>query len=613
MSPQIRFAAPRENIALSDCFFYHTMELPGIGLVGTEWDLRANVDCYLGNTDFAGQRVLEIGPASGFLTFTMEKKGASVVCLELTEDKAWEFVPYPESYMAPIRAQRRAGFPGLTNSFWLAHKLYGSSAKVYYGDAYEIPDALGKFDIALMAAVLLHCQNPTRIIEQCAKRANTIIIVERLFPELEGTPACRLVPNIENKAWDTWWDFSTEFFIEYLRILGFTDIRQNTHQQLFKGKIPLTLFTIVASKAPYQIGNADSANGKDGMVPYAGTETKSAETAPREEAHRFVHSLYRGILRREPALGEENYCVNAILSGRSHASIAGDFLSCEEFKNQTSVKLFVPPGHFYSPITDPVEAGRHVTSKLQREVPEHLPGISLDRTEMTRAWTNLLPFLTTVPFSESKVAQFRYHFENPSYSWGDGSTLHAMLRFHRPKRLIEIGSGWSSVCTLDTVEGYLEGACDVTFIDPFPQLLRDIIGDSAPNVRVLEIPVQQVPEAAFDLLESGDMLFVDSTHVLRTGSDVCFELFNILPRLASGVLVHFHDIFWPFEYPPQWIIEENRSWNELYALRAFLSHNDAWRIVLFNDYLAKLERDMIETTYPQFMRNSGAALWLERR
>jgi hypothetical protein len=232
---------------------------------------------------------------------------------------------------------------------------------------------------------------------------------------------------------------------------------------------------------------------------------------------------------------------------------------------------------------------------------------------MIRTWKNLLPFLTTIPFCGPRVPQFRYHFENPSYSWGDGSVLHAMLRLHRPKRLIEIGSGWSSACTLDTVERYLEGACNMTFIDPFPQLLRDIVGDRLANFRILELPIQQVPEATFEVLESGDILFIDSTHVLRTGGDVCFELFDILPRLARGVLVHFHDIFWPFEYPIEWVIDENRSWNEIYALRAFLSHNDAWRITFFNDYLAKRERAMIEGSYPQFMFNSGGALWLQRR
>jgi hypothetical protein len=228
-------------------------------------------------------------------------------------------------------------------------------------------------------------------------------------------------------------------------------------------------------------------------------------------------------------------------------------------------------------------------------------------------WQTLLPFMTSNPFPASREPHFRYCFGNPSCSWGDGSILHAMLRLHRPKRFIEIGSGWSSACALDTVERYLESACELTLIDPYPQLLRDILGDAVRAVRILEMPIQQVPETTFDALEAGDVLFVDSTHVLRTGSDVCFELFEILPRLACGVLVHIHDMFWPFEYPQQWIVEENRSWNELYAIRAFLSYNDVWRIVLFSDYLAKFECDMIAATYPQFMRNTGGALWLQRR
>jgi Methyltransferase domain/Domain of unknown function (DUF4214) len=341
-------------------------------------------------------------------------------------------------------------------------------------------------------------------------------------------------------------------------------------------------------------------------------EMTNKQNSDREEAQRFVHALYRGMLRREPDPAAAEYYVDAILHGQGHAAVAEAFLNCEEFKTNNSVKLFVPPGHFYSPITDPIEIERYLKSKYSGLVPDHLPGISLDRAEMICTWKNLLPFLETIPFSGPKVAQFRYHFENPAYSWGDGSILHAMLRLYRPKRLIEIGSGWSSACIVDTIENYLESACDVTFVDPFPELLRAVIGDSKLNFRVLEIPIQQVPQAVFDILDSGDMLFVDSTHVLRTGSDVCFELFDILPRLARGVLVHFHDIFWPFEYPRQWLIEENRSWNEIYAVRAFLSHNDAWRITFFNDYMAKCEAHMIESTYPQFMLNSGGALWLQR-
>ncbi len=334
--------------------------------------------------------------------------------------------------------------------------------------------------------------------------------------------------------------------------------------------------------------------------------------AAQEEAQRFVAALYRGVLRREPDEPGSAHFVKAVLAGRSHASIVEEFIGCEEFKTHAAVKFFVPPGHFYSPIVDPIEADRYLASTEAHPPPGSVPGVALDRAAMIRTWQNLLPFLATIPFPGPKGSQLRYCFDNPAYSWGDDSVLHAMLRLHRPKRLIEIGSGWSSACTLDTVDRYLDGACDLTFVDPHPQQLRDILGDAASRVRILEMPVQHVPLSAFEALEAGDILFIDSTHVVRTGSDVCFELFEILPRLARGVLVHIHDIFWPFEYPREWVVDENRSWNELYAVRAFLSYNDSWRIILFNDYLAKLERPMVERTYPQFMRNSGGALWLQR-
>jgi len=143
-------------------------------------------------------------------------------------------------------------------------------------------------------------------------------------------------------------------------------------------------------------------------------------------------------------------------------------------------------------------------------------------------------------------------------------------------------------------------------------LLHELIGKAASTVEILERKLQDVPLETFDRLQEGDVLFIDSTHVLRTGSDVCMVLLEILPRLARGVLVHLHDMFWPFEYPRAWAVEENRSWNELYAVRAFLTNNQAWRTVIFNDYLAKVERPMIESTFPLFLNNPGGALWLQR-
>lgn len=135
-----------------------------------------------------------------------------------------------------------------------------------------------------------------------------------------------------------------------------------------------------------------------------------------------------------------------------------------------------------------------------------------------------------------------------------------MLRYLRPKRIIEIGSGWSSACTVDTVEHSLGKDCAVTFIEPFPSLLLELIGEAQLKTTIIESRVQDVPLDAFRSLERGDVLFIDSTHVLRTGSDVCYELFEVLPLLPPGVVDHFHDMFWPFEYPRPWAVDENRSW-----------------------------------------------------
>jgi predicted O-methyltransferase YrrM len=327
-----------------------------------------------------------------------------------------------------------------------------------------------------------------------------------------------------------------------------------------------------------------------------------------EDTEQFVSALYRAILRREPDCCGLRFYVSALQAGRSPVSIIEDFVSSNEFKTQNAVKLFVPPGHFSSPIVNPIEADQHFRKLV---VPSALPGIKLSRDEMISTWHSLLPFLRSNPFPETKGHKFRYAFDNPAYSWGDGSTLHAMIRQHRPQRIIEIGSGWSSACMADTVEHYLDGACLLTFVEPYPALVQELLGNFLGQVQYFKKPVQDISLDVFRELEANDIVFIDSTHVLRTGSDVCFELFQILPCLRTGVLVHIHDMFWPFEYPRVWAVDENRSWNELYAVRAFLTNNADWRIVLFNDYLANFERPMLEATYPRFLRNSGGALWLE--
>jgi hypothetical protein len=275
-------------------------------------------------------------------------------------------------------------------------------------------------------------------------------------------------------------------------------------------------------------------------------------------------------------------------------------------------RLYVRPGHFYSPITDAVEVAKFWQQLAASPVPESLPGIPVSKAAMTEQWKLLLPFMKSNPFSAGKSAGLRYQFDNPPYSWGDGAILNAMLRLYKPRRIVEVGCGWSSACTLDTMETQVKNDCEITFVEPYPALLNSLIGTTTLKAHIIPSRVQDAPLPIFESLQAGDVLFIDSTHIMKTGSDVCFELFEILPRLNKGVIVHIHDMFWPFEYPRRWAVDDNRSWNEIYAIRVMLTETKRWKVLFFNDYFAKVASSQIATDFPDFLKNSGGALWLQR-
>jgi hypothetical protein len=154
----------------------------------------------------------------------------------------------------------------------------------------------------------------------------------------------------------------------------------------------------------------------------------------------------------------------------------------------------------------------------------------------------------------------------------------------------------------------------MSFIEPYPDRLRGLLTEEERGtVHLLQAKVQDVPVSTFEALEDGDLLFIDSTHIVKSGSDVCFELFEVLPRLRRGVTVHFHDIFFPFEYPPDWALDQNRSWNEAHALRAFLIGNDDFEVVFFNDFFRRRFPQEASDPALVFGRNSGGSLWLRKR
>jgi predicted O-methyltransferase YrrM len=304
---------------------------------------------------------------------------------------------------------------------------------------------------------------------------------------------------------------------------------------------------------------------------------------------------------------------------RTRAEIHQSHLLITEMRAMLSAALqdrarpgtWVPPGHFYSPIVDPaeIEPRRHSIFNRDAEV----AGVALNAAGQLEMLQRIGRHARALPFQAEAQDGLRYHYNNPNFSYGDAIVLAGLLMELRPRRVVEVGSGFSSCVTLDVDERFLGGQTEITFVEPYPDLLLGLMrpGDRA-RCRIIRSIVQALDLAVVETLAAGDVLFIDSTHVSKCGSDVNFELFQILPRLKPGVLVHFHDVFWPFEYPEQWIFEENRSWNELYLLRAFLTNNPEYEIVFFNHYMALQHRAAMEREIPLALRNPGGGLWLRK-
>jgi Methyltransferase domain len=273
-----------------------------------------------------------------------------------------------------------------------------------------------------------------------------------------------------------------------------------------------------------------------------------------------------------------------------------------------------PPGHFYSPVPN-LNDIRGRADRIFRPA-DHLDGRDLDGLDLNaqaqlELFKTLAPLANDVAFNVRAEPDQRYYFDNPSYGLGDASIAQAFLRHLNPRRYLEVGSGWTTALALDTNDRWLQGRMHITCVEPYPHDLRRLLrpGD---DVEVIEQPVQDVPLHRFTELERDDILFIDCSHVVRTGSDAHHLITRVLPAVPSGVYVHLHDMFWPFEYPQSWV-EEGRAWSEAYLLHAFLLFNSAYEIALFNDWVAYEHRDLMVREVPAMSESPGGALWIRRR
>jgi hypothetical protein len=324
-----------------------------------------------------------------------------------------------------------------------------------------------------------------------------------------------------------------------------------------------------------------------------------------------IETLFRTLLNRAPGAEEATRWTARLAQSGSFYAVFAAMLTKPEFLEKTRVKSDWPIGHFYSPIVDPGTVVDYVGA-AKKAGAAGIAGIDFHLDRMLEFWKQNTAFIARAPFKKLPVDHLRFFWSESPYPIGDAATYRAILNHVRPSKIIEIGSGFSTACALDTLDEIGAAATSITCIEPYPAALRRRLrpGDLG-RITLLESGVQQVDPTPFEGLGKGDILFIDSTHVLKTGSDVHFELFTILPRLRPGVLVHFHDIRWPFEYPDPFIFERNYSWNEAYALRALLMYSARFSVFFYSSLFAERHRSLVRETFPDFLINPGSSIWLQ--
>ena len=315
--------------------------------------------------------------------------------------------------------------------------------------------------------------------------------------------------------------------------------------------------------------------------------------APRDKAARALLRAAKDLaIGRDPAVRER--------AARRNAA---------KKKRKSDVFMHVPPGHYYSPIVDV----REVTTRgSDTEEWVDLPGIDIDLAAYGEVWAEWLPHVRR--WEEGVASENRrYHTANSMFGPHSARLLAGAIGAFRPRRYVEIGSGFSSAVMLDINEEWRsEDPIELTFIEPNPERLQSILRDSDLDAcTIIEEKVQSVDLAVFDRLEPGDVLFIDSTHVVKTGGDVITEWFEILPRIHPGVHIHVHDINYPFDYPHLWLVEQNRSWNETYFLRAFLMYNAQFVIQFWPDVLSRFGAK-VGAEELELLGHKPSSIWLWR-
>jgi predicted O-methyltransferase YrrM len=291
----------------------------------------------------------------------------------------------------------------------------------------------------------------------------------------------------------------------------------------------------------------------------------------------------------------------------------GALVDRKYFKRYQRKGAHVVPTGFYFPIPDTDALNERIWTE-----PSEMHGIDM-RLE---AQAELLQELMKGPLDEyhqlpeEPRADRSIYTRKGGFGMFDGALLYGMIRKHKPKRILEVGCGQSTLLSRIALrrnrEENPEQAGKLTSIDPYPRDYLSNIEDK--YTEMVKSKVEELPFSTFEALEAGDILFIDSSHTVHIGGDTVFEILEILPRLQVGVLVHIHDICFPFNYPKSFVVDRQNFWAEQYLLQAFLAFNSAFQVRWSLTYMQAYRQEALADAFSYYqpgLRNMGSA-WIER-
>ena len=244
------------------------------------------------------------------------------------------------------------------------------------------------------------------------------------------------------------------------------------------------------------------------------------------------------------------------------------------------VGVFPIRDHYYEPQFD------NRKNQIDFSQERNLPGIDWrvsDQLKMLKTLT-FSGELTGILQGKTKENPLEFHLDNGSFESGDAECWYQIIRANKPKRIIEIGSGNSTLMAIKAIKKnqseQLNYTCEHICIEPYEMPWLEQM-----DITIIREKVEEIDLSFFSQLKENDILFIDSSHVIRPQGDVLFEYLELLPSLNKGVIVHIHDIFSPRNYLKSWLQDDIRFWNEQYLVEAFLSNNDSWEIIASLNFL----------------------------